>query len=116
MAPSTNWYSQHHTTNIPYFDVLFLADKPRARTGRYLDRSPLLFADQVATPTLQTTGALDRCTPPGQAVEFHTALLECGVESALAIYPGEGHGVRRFPALIDQCTRTLGWFERHMPA
>lgn len=116
MAPSTNWYSQHHTTNIPYFDVLFLAEQPRARTGRYLDRSPLLFADQVRTPTLQTTGALDRCTPPGQAVEFHTALLECGIESALAIYPGEGHGVRRFPALIDQCTRMLGWFERHMPA
>ena len=116
MAPSTNWYSQHHTTNIPYFDVLFLADKPRARTGRYLGRSPLLFADQVRTPTLQTTGALDRCTPPGQAVEFHTALLECGIESALAIYPEEGHGVRRFPALIDQCARTLGWFERHMPA
>ncbi|HEX5189412.1 MAG TPA: S9 family peptidase [Streptosporangiaceae bacterium] len=116
MAPCTDWFSQHHTTNIPYFDALFLADKPRARTGRYLDRSPLLFADQVTTPTLQTTGALDRCTPPGQAVEFHTALLECGVESALAIYPGEGHGVRRFPALVDQCARLLGWFERHMPA
>jgi dipeptidyl aminopeptidase/acylaminoacyl peptidase len=116
MAPSTNWYSQHHTTNIPYFDVLFLADQPRARTGRYLDRSPLMFADQVRTPTLQTTGALDRCTPPGQAAEFHTALLECGIEAALATYPGEGHGVRRFPALVDQCTRTLGWFERHMPA
>jgi dipeptidyl aminopeptidase/acylaminoacyl peptidase len=116
MAPSTNWYSQHHTTNIPYFDVLFLADKPRARTGRFPDRSPLMFADQVRTPTLQTTGALDRCTPPGQAVEFHTALLECGVESALAIYPGEGHGVRKFPAVIDQAARTLGWFERHMPA
>ena len=46
-----------------------------------------MFADQVATPTLQTTGALDRCTPPGQAVEFHNALREGGVESALAIYP-----------------------------
>jgi dipeptidyl aminopeptidase/acylaminoacyl peptidase len=115
MAPCTDWYSQHHTTNIPYFDALFLADQPRARTGRYLDRSPLFFADQVRTPTLQTAGALDRCTPAGQAVEFHTALLECGVESALAIYPGEGHGVRRFPAVIDQCTRLLGWFERHMP-
>jgi dipeptidyl aminopeptidase/acylaminoacyl peptidase len=115
MAPCTDWYSQHHTTNIPYFDSLFLADQPRARTGRYLDRSPLFFADQVRTPTLQTAGALDRCTPAGQAVEFHTALLECGVESALAIYPGEGHGVRRFPAIIDQCARMLGWFERHMP-
>jgi dipeptidyl aminopeptidase/acylaminoacyl peptidase len=116
MAPSTNWYSQHHTSNIPFFDALFLADEPRARTGRFLDRSPLLFADQVTTPTLQTTGALDRCTPPGQAVEFHNALRECGVESALAIYPGEGHGVRKYPALIDQCTRIVGWFEQHMPA
>lgn len=116
MAPSTNWYSQHHTSNIPFFDALFLADDPRARTGRFPDRSPLFFADQVTTPTLQTTGALDRCTPPGQAVEFHNALRECGVDSALAIYPGEGHGVRKFPALIDQCARTLGWFEQHMPA
>jgi dipeptidyl aminopeptidase/acylaminoacyl peptidase len=116
MAPVTDWYSQHHTSNIPYFDTLFLADQPRARAGRYPDRSPLLFAEHVRTPTLQTTGALDRCTPPGQAVEFHTALRECGVESVLAIYPGEGHGIRKFPALIDQCARTLGWFERHMPA
>lgn len=116
MAPVTDWYSQHHTSNIPFFDALFLADDPRARTGRYPDRSPLLFADQVSTPTLQTTGALDRCTPPGQAVEFHNALRECGVESVLAIYPGEGHGVRKFPAVIDHCARLLGWFEKHMPA
>jgi dipeptidyl aminopeptidase/acylaminoacyl peptidase len=116
MAPVTDWYSQHHTSNIPLFDQLFLADDPRARTGRYPDRSPLLFADQVSTPTLLTTGALDRCTPPGQAVEFYTALRECGVEAALAIYPGEGHGVRKFPALIDNCARTVAWFERHMPA
>jgi dipeptidyl aminopeptidase/acylaminoacyl peptidase len=116
MAPVTDWYSQHHTTNIPQFDSLFLADKPRAGTGRYLERSPLLSADRVRTPTLLTAGALDRCTPPGQALEFHTALRETGVESALAIYPGEGHGVRRFPALVDLCTRMLAWFERHMSA
>jgi hypothetical protein len=34
----------------------------------------------------------------------------------LAIYPGEGHGVRQFPAVIDQCARMVEWFERHMPA
>jgi len=116
MAPSTDWISEYHTSNIPFFDALFLADDPRARTGTFLDRSPLLFADQVRTPTLQTTGALDRCSPPGQAVEFHHALQECGVDSALAVYPGEGHGVRNFPALIDQCARMVGWFEEHMPA
>jgi dipeptidyl aminopeptidase/acylaminoacyl peptidase len=86
------------------------------RPGPYLDRSPLMFADRVRTPTLQTAGAVDRDTPPGQAPEFHTALREAGVESAIAIYPGEAHGIRRFPALADQCTRMLAWFERHTPA
>ena len=90
MAPSTNWYSQHHTSNIPFFDTLFLADEPRARTGKFLDRSPLLFADQVATPTLQTTGALDRCTPPGQAVEFHNALREVRGRVGPGDLPGRG--------------------------
>jgi dipeptidyl aminopeptidase/acylaminoacyl peptidase len=100
-------------SNIPFFDTLFLADRPRARTGPYPDRSLLLFAEQVRTPTLQTADTLDPCNPPGQAVEFHAALRECGVESALAICPGEGHGIRKFPALI-QWARTLGWFERPM--
>ena len=39
-----------------------------------------------------------------------------GVESVLVIYPQEGHGVRSYPAVTDFLTRTLDWFERHMPA
>ena len=37
------------------------------------------------------------------------------VAAHVALYPGEGHGVRKFPALIDFATRAVGWFERHMP-
>ncbi|MYS81141.1 prolyl oligopeptidase family serine peptidase [Streptomyces sp. SID5474] len=113
-APVTDWISQHHTSNIPHFDRIFLADEPLSYTGRYVERSPLRFAAQVRTPTLLTAGALDRCTPAGQAMEFHRALVESGVESTLVVYPQEGHGVRAFPALIDHCARVLGWFERHM--
>jgi dipeptidyl aminopeptidase/acylaminoacyl peptidase len=116
MSPVTDFLSQHYTSNIGYFDRLFLQDEPSNPAGRYFSRSPVQHAHKVKTPTLQTTGELDRCTPPTQAVEFHHALLEHGVESVLAIYPGEGHGVRRFPAVIDQCTRIVSWFERHMPA
>ena len=39
-----------------------------------------------------------------------------GVTSELLLYPKEGHGVRQFPAVIDQVTRTVAWFERFMPA
>jgi dipeptidyl aminopeptidase/acylaminoacyl peptidase len=114
-APVTDWYSQHHTSNIPYFDRIFLADDPYASGGRYFSRSPVMVAGQVKTPVLLTAGALDRCTPPTQAVEFYRALQEHGIESELAIYPEEGHGVRSFPAAIDHCVRVVSWFERHMP-
>jgi dipeptidyl aminopeptidase/acylaminoacyl peptidase len=32
------------------------------------------------------------------------------------IYPGEGHGVRKFPAYLDLVTRMTAWFERFIPA
>jgi dipeptidyl aminopeptidase/acylaminoacyl peptidase len=37
------------------------------------------------------------------------------VPTACAIYPGEGHGVRRHPAVLDWLTRIVGWFEQWMP-
>jgi dipeptidyl aminopeptidase/acylaminoacyl peptidase len=70
----------------------------------------------VKTPTLNICGALDRCTPPQEAVQFHNALLENGVKSVLITYPDEGHGIRKFPATIDYTARLVGWFEAHMPA
>ncbi|MFI6540383.1 prolyl oligopeptidase family serine peptidase [Nonomuraea sp. NPDC050547] len=115
-APVTNWYSQHFTSNIPFFDALFLDGNPEVPGDKFHTRSPVAHASKVRTPCLNVAGALDRCTPPTQAREFHQALLEHGVESQLAIYPGEGHGVRAFPAVIDFCTRVVDWFQRHMPA
>nr|WP_237534355.1 prolyl oligopeptidase family serine peptidase [Streptomyces sp. SID3343] len=92
-APVTDWISLHHTTNMPHFDRTFLADEPRSFTGRHVERSPLRHASNVRTPTLLTAGALDRCTPAGQAREFHRALVESNVASTLVIYPHVGHGV-----------------------
>ena len=115
ISPVTDWYSQHFTSNIPYFDKLFLDADPEVPGNKAHLRSPVFQASRVRTPCLNIAGALDRCTPPGQALEFHQALLNHGVESSLAIYPQEGHGVRAFPAYIDFVTRVVGWFERHMP-
>jgi dipeptidyl aminopeptidase/acylaminoacyl peptidase len=46
---------------------------------------------------------------------MYRALTERGVETSLAIYPEEGHGVQAPPALVDQCARMVAWFERFMP-
>ena len=117
MAAVTDWHSFHTTTNIPTFDQLFLdADPFDKNGGKYLKRSPLMDAGKYGTPVLQTAGLEDLAVPSSQAVQYHQACLQKGVESAIAIYPGEGHGVRKFPALIDLMVRTVGWFDRFMAA
>jgi dipeptidyl aminopeptidase/acylaminoacyl peptidase len=56
-------------------------------------------------------GARDRCTPPAQAEEFHTAVRLAGGRSTLLVYPQEGHGIRSSPAAaIDHLARIVAHF------
>ncbi|MFE0923331.1 prolyl oligopeptidase family serine peptidase [Streptomyces nigra] len=116
VSPVTNWYSQSLTSNIGEWGNSFLkADLAEPGSSAHT-RSPVFHAHKARTPCLVVAGAKDRCTPPGQAREFHQALRAQGIESTLLIYPQEGHGVRSHPAVADFLTRALDWFERHMPA
>lgn len=116
ISPVTDYFSQHWNSNIGAWDSWFLGGRPEDGAAHYRERSPVFFADRVTTPTLLTAGTEDRCTPPGQAMEFYRALHAHHVPVEVAIYPGEGHGVRRFPAALDLVARTTAWFERFMPA
>jgi dipeptidyl aminopeptidase/acylaminoacyl peptidase len=116
-SPVTEWYSFTFTTNIPRWGLWFLDNADPEETGNQVHtRSPVMHASRARTPTLLTAGAKDRCTPAGQAREFYQALIGRGIDSELVIYPGEGHGVSRFPAVTDYLTRVVTWFERYMPA
>jgi dipeptidyl aminopeptidase/acylaminoacyl peptidase len=63
---------------------------------------------------MNVCGALDRCTPPEEAAQFHKALQQFGVKSVLVTYPQEGHGMRRLAELIDYSARVVAWFEEHV--
>jgi dipeptidyl aminopeptidase/acylaminoacyl peptidase len=115
VAPVTNWVSEHLISNIPHFCSMALDDRYLNSGGKYFERSPVMYAHKVKAPTLNICGALDRCTPPEEAMQFHNALLENGVESALVTYPDEGHGIHKLPACIDYAARLASWFEKHMP-
>lgn len=116
IAPATNHVTSHLLSNIPEFVELFLGDKYKSPNGKYHSRSPIMHAHKARTPTLNICGALDRCSPPQDAAQFHNALMQSGVESVLITYPEEGHGVRRLPAVIDYVSRIVAWFETFMPA
>jgi dipeptidyl aminopeptidase/acylaminoacyl peptidase len=116
-SPVTEWYSFTFTTNIPRWGLWFLDNADPEQAGNQVHtRSPVMHASKARTPTLLTAGAMDRCTPAGQAREFYQALIGHGVDSELVVYPGEGHGVSRFPAVTDYLTRIVIWFETYMPA
>lgn len=116
LAPHTNQVTEHLLSNIPDFVDLFLADTYNNPGGKYFQRSPVMHAHEVKTPTLNVCGALDRCTPAEEAMQFHNALLRNNIKSVLVRYPLEGHGIRRLPAAIDYAARVVGWFSEHMPA
>jgi dipeptidyl aminopeptidase/acylaminoacyl peptidase len=116
VAPVTNWVSEHLTCHVPTFCEMFLNDRIDNPQGKYFTRSPVFYAANVKTPTLNICGALDKITPPGQALEFHHALQAAGVESVLLTYPHDGHGIRTMPAVFDYAARTMAWFSTHMPA
>jgi dipeptidyl aminopeptidase/acylaminoacyl peptidase len=68
----------------------------------------------MARPTLLIHGALDRCTPVSQSLQYHNALVEAGVETEMVVYPREGHGWREFEHQVDLWRRTGDWFDRHL--
>jgi dipeptidyl aminopeptidase/acylaminoacyl peptidase len=116
VAPHTNQVTEHLLSNIPHFMKQIMQDDYTNPGGNYFQRSPVMHAHKAKTPTLNICGALDRCTPPEEAAQFHSALLENSVESVLLTYPLEGHGIRKLPAAIDYSARLVSWFERLMPA
>lgn len=116
VSPITDWVSEHLTCNIESFCRAFLKDPMSDPLGQYFTRSPVHFVDRVRTPTLHVCGALDKITPPGQALEFHSAMRASGIESVLVTYPEEGHDITNMPAIFDFNARAIAWFLKHMPA
>lgn len=114
VSPHTNQVTAQLLSNIPQFMARLVADDLSNPNGRYFGRSPVLQVRKALAPTLNICGALDRCTPPEEAVQFHHALLEMGTRSVLVTYPREGHGVRRLPAALDCAARVAGWFMEHI--
>ena len=112
MNCALDWYSRHFTSNAPEFQQLFLPNSPLDVNGLYFDRSVVMRAQQIKTPTLLIVGAADLGSPPTQGLMLHRALMETGTTSCYVTYPEEGHHITRLEAQIDLCARCLIWLAR----
>lgn len=114
-AGVTNLFSFHGTTDItPQFLERYLRDVPYRRAGAYRSRSALEQVAGASTPTLVLHGEEDVRVPVGQGWELYRGLRQTGTETALVVYPREGHGFGEIGHQTDVLERIIDWYERHL--
>ncbi|MCC7398353.1 MAG: prolyl oligopeptidase family serine peptidase [Planctomycetes bacterium] len=81
---------------------------------RYMENSPIYFADKVATPILIMANDQDGAVPWTQGIEYFTALRRLGKEAYLFNYNGEAHGLRQRQNMRDWTRRMSEYFDHHL--
>lgn len=110
-CPIVNWISFQGTVDGPYWYNWF-ESLPWEDPSGHLEHSPLMYVDEVITPTLVMTGVLDRRTPISQAEEFYQALKMEGVPTRLIRVNNQWHGTGSDPSNFMRTQLYLmKWFE-----
>jgi dipeptidyl aminopeptidase/acylaminoacyl peptidase len=116
--PATDYMSLMGTTDgtsFYYSGLGTFAKMPWEDPTEHLRRSPLMYADNVKTPTMMMTGELDLSTPISQTEMFFRALKLRGVPTAMVRFPDEWHGVTSKPSNFLRAQLYLRhWFGRYM--
>ncbi len=81
--------------------------------SEHLRRSPLMYVDNVTTPTMLMTGVMDMRTPISQTEQFYQALKALKKPTAMIRFEGEWHGTSSRPSNFLRTQLYLRkWFER----
>ncbi|MBW1689008.1 MAG: S9 family peptidase, partial [Deltaproteobacteria bacterium] len=81
---------------------------------RYIDNSPLFFADRVNTPLLIQHGDDDGAVPWYQSIELYLALRRLGKECIFLQYRGEPHHLQKYPNKLDYSIKMKQFFDHHL--
>jgi dipeptidyl aminopeptidase/acylaminoacyl peptidase len=113
-AGVSNWLSYYGENGIDQWLIPYFGHSAYDDPAIYARSSAINFIHNVKTPVFEYVGADDIECPPPQTQEFWHALNELGVPTSMAIYPGEGHGLRDPVHLADSERRALAWFDRYL--
>jgi dipeptidyl aminopeptidase/acylaminoacyl peptidase len=112
-CPVINWMSMAGQTDIPYFTHSFFRQPFWENPDRWLEQSPLMYVQNVTTPTLVMTGELDLRTPMPQSEEYYVALKMLGVPVRLLRFQKEYHGTSSKPSnYMRTLLYMMDWYGR----
>lgn len=81
---------------------------------RFIDNSPVFFADRVKTPAMILSNDADDAVPWYQGIEFYLALRRLGKESYLFNYHGEPHHLEKRVNQKDYTMRMQEFFDYYL--
>jgi dipeptidyl aminopeptidase/acylaminoacyl peptidase len=81
---------------------------------RFIENSPVFYADRVSTPLLMVHNDQDDAVPWYQGIELFLALRRNDKEAYLMNYNGEFHGLRRRHNQKDWTVRMQQFFDHHL--
>ena len=93
------------------------AETPWTNEALFWEMSPLKYAKNVKTPTLIMHSDRDFRCFPGEAMQFFTALKQCGVETELLLFHGDDHGLSRSGRPSHRIVRLKAlseWFMKYL--
>ena len=81
---------------------------------RYIENSPVFFADKVNTPLLMMHNDDDGAVPWYQGIEYYMALRRLGKPVWMLNYNDEAHNLTRRPNMMDLSIRMYQFFDHYL--
>ncbi|MFC1595644.1 alpha/beta hydrolase family protein, partial [Gemmatimonadota bacterium] len=81
---------------------------------RYIENSPVFFADKINTPVLILHNDQDDAVPWYQGIEFIMALRRLEKPAWMFNYPGERHGLRQRVNMKDYTIKMQEFFDHYL--
>jgi dipeptidyl aminopeptidase/acylaminoacyl peptidase len=81
---------------------------------RYIENSPIFWADKIQTPVMYMHNDEDGAVPWYQGIEFIMALRRLEREAYMFNYNGEAHGLRKRVNQEDWTIRMAEFFDHHL--
>ncbi len=82
--------------------------------NRYVENSPLFWADKIQTPLLMMHNDNDGAVPWYQGIEMFVAMRRLGKPAWLINYNGEEHGLRKYQNRKDWAIRLQQFFDHYL--
>jgi dipeptidyl aminopeptidase/acylaminoacyl peptidase len=113
-----DWAAFWYTADFSLFTPSWFRGNPMQEAEEFWKRSPVRYADRIATPMMFVEGDDDLRTPPGQGGEAMFRALKAQKKTAVMVrFPGETHELSRSgkPShRIERLQHIVRWFDRYL--